>query len=446
MNPFRSRSIPPSVRALIGTSLGLLPGFLLPFALSWRLHAGRLTDAYFLSFAIATFVATILSTVLEVSMIPAAASHIQSGGSSITHLVRRTIRYALGIAALAYVPTAVVGAVIVNAQKTWTTPQKHLCVALILIFGIYILATAATSVLAGTLFALRQFFVPTASQCLRTLLPLSFILLTPRNAGGVILTASLFIVGEILRGLLLVRRLLAKVRTISGDGTPPPPSGLLKASTPLALSLLVAAAAPLTDKIVAAPLGTGSVTVIELAEKVFFVPLVAITSSIILVAGARWANLIRAQTVAVTHDFQRTLRRVLALAGATTVLVGAATTLATAASGHRVLGLDALQFRNLVLIFLAGLPGAAVINLGARLMTSSQRTRLLPLFGIFAFTVNLVADIVGARLIGVDGIALASTLVRSAGAGLYLWACIPLLRALAPDTRGVERPTPFLLR
>lgn len=434
------------MRALAGTSLGLLPGFILPFALSWHLHAGRLTDAYFLSFAIATFVATILSGVLEVSMIPAAASHMQSGTSSLMHLVRTTIRNSLGIAALAYAPTAVVGAIIVNAQATWTTSEKHLCVVLVLIFGIYILATAITSVLAGTLYALGQFFAPTVSQCLRTLLPLSLMVLTPRDASGVILIASLFIGGESVRGVLLFRRLKSKMRVISGNGTPPPPSGLLKASIPLALSLLVAAAAPLTDKVVAAPLGTGSVTVIELAEKVFFVPLVAITSSVILVAGARWANVIRAQTVAVTRDFKQTLRRVVVLATATAVVVGTGTTLATVIAGHRVLGVDALQFRDLVLIFLAGLPGAAIINTGARLMTSAQRTRLLPLFGIFAFTANLLADIVGAQLLSVDGIALASTLVRSVGAGLYLWACGPLLRALWQDADDAESSTPFLLR
>src|SRR5580692_993514 len=315
----------PSVRALIGTSLGSLPGFLLPFALSWRLHAGRLTDAYFLSFAIATFVVSIMSNVLEVNIIPAAAAHKRSGSKSLRRLVHTTIRNSLGIAAVAYVPTTIVGIVIVDTRHSWSASEKQLCITLIFIFGIYILATAVSSILDGTLYSLGQFFFPTLSQSIRTLLPLMFILLTPRSDTGVIFTASLLVGGEIIRAGLLFRLLLSKIRDVTGDGTPAPPSRLLEASLPLALSLLVASASPLIDKIVASPLGSGSVTVIELAEKVFFVPLVAITSSVVLVAGSRWAVLGQDKPEALTQDFNRTLKRLIVLSTAAAILVGAVT-------------------------------------------------------------------------------------------------------------------------
>ncbi len=440
------RNISPSKRALIGTSLGSLPGFLLPFALSWRLHAGRLTDAYFFSFAIATFVATILSNVFEVNMIPAAAASKQSGGNSLAELVRTTIRNSLGIATAAYILTGIVGVVIVNTRHTWTTDQKHLCIVLIFVFSIYIAAIAVTSILAGTLYALGQFFIPTLSQCLRALLPLAFIALTEPNDFGVILTASLLVAGELVRGLILMRVLWAQIPSIVGDGTPTKPSRLLEASVPLALSLLVVTASPVVDKIVASPLGTGSVTVLELAEKVFFVPVIAITSSVILVAGSRWAGLVHHNPSAVTRDYSRTLRRLVMLSVVAAVVVGGVTTLVTIVAGDRFLSLNALQFRVLVLIFLGGLPGALIITLGARVMTSVQRTRLLPLFAISAFTVNLVGDIVGAHFLGVDGIALASTVFRYVNAGLYIWTCALVLRAVSTSPKDGEARVPFLLR
>lgn len=433
-----------SLRALAGTSLGSLPGFLLPFALSWRFHAGRLTDAYFLSFAIATFVAGILSSVLEVNIMPAAAAHKRSGGKSLTSLVRKTIRNSVGIAAVAYIPTALIGIAIVDRQHSWSSSEKTLCIVLIFIFSLYILATAVTSILDGTLYALGQFFVPTLSQGMRTLLPLMFILLTPRNDSGVIFTASLLVGGEIVRGGLLFRLLATKLAAVgAGDGLAAPPSRLLEASLPFALSLLVANGAPLTDKIVASPLGAGSVTVIELAEKVFFVPLVAITSSVVLVAGSRWASLAQDKPEGLSQDYRRTLKRLVALSTAAAVLVGTATTLATLIAGQHFLGLHASQFRALVLIFVAGLPGALIISHGARLMTAMQRTRLLPLFALVAFSGNLGADIVGAHLLGVDGIAFASTLLRYVGAGLYLWTCSLVLTAASSDSPDA---VPFLLR
>jgi len=436
----------PSVRALVGTSLGSLPGFLLPFALSWRLHAGRLTDAYFLSFAVATFVATILSNVFEVNMIPAAASRMRSGGDSLVAFVRTTIRHSLTIATVAYVPTAIAGIIIVNTRQTWTESQKHLCIILIFIFGIYILATAVTSILDGTLYALKQFFIPTLSQCLRTLLPLVFITVTERNEFGVIFTASLLVGGELLRALCLIKLLRTKARHIQGDGSAAPPSRLLAASVPLALSLMIVTASPVVDKIVASPLGPGSVTVLELAEKVFFVPVMAMSSSVILVAGSRWVARSQGEPNALARDFNRVLKRLIALSILAAVIVGAATTVATVVSGTRFLGLHASQFRVLVLILVAGLPGAVIITQGARLMTALQRTRLLPLFAVSAFGVNLAGDVVGAHYFGVDGIAWASTLFRYVNAGLYLWTCAMLLRTIAAVATPQSARTPFLLR
>lgn len=442
----RRPHLSPSLRALVGTVIGSLPGFVLPFALSWRLHAGRLTDAYFLSFAIATFVAGILTNVLEANVVPAATAHRRAGPAALAQFVRRTVTRSVGVAAVAYLPTAAVGYWIVVTRHSWPASEQRLCVALIAIFGIYILATTLTSILDAALYSLGQFFLPTASQCIRTLLPLAFLMLTARSDFGVIFTASLLVGGELARGALLGRILMRAIRTVEGDGSAPPPSRLLATSLPMALSLLVVAASPLIDKVVASPLGTGSVSIVELSEKVFFVPLMAITSSIILVAGTRWARLAQQDPARVAFDFRRSLRPLLYVTAAAMLAVSIAVYLATALSGRYFLGLDSGRFRQLVLLFVAGLPGAVVINHGARLMTALQRTRLLPLFALSAFTVNLAGDILGAHLWGVRGIALASTAFRSLNAALYLWCCCWMLRLTAAPRAAAAESLPFLLR
>lgn len=54
----------PALRALAGTLAGNLPGLLLPFLITARVEAGRLTDAYFFAFALVVFGTTIVSLTL----------------------------------------------------------------------------------------------------------------------------------------------------------------------------------------------------------------------------------------------------------------------------------------------------------------------------------------------------------------------------------------------
>ncbi|HEY1834206.1 MAG TPA: lipid II flippase MurJ [Solirubrobacteraceae bacterium] len=443
MLPRRLREPSRSTRALLGTVIGSLPGFILPFALAWRFHGGRLTDAYFLSLAIVTFVAGILSNVLEVSMIPAVAASVASGGGAVGRLVRGAAARSLAVAGVGYLLVALVGLSIVDAHHSWPASERRLCMALVLIFGLYILASTLTSVIDGALYALGRFFMPTVSQCIRALLPLLALFATSRDAAGVIFTASLLIAGESIRGLLMWRVLARMLGGLAGDGSAPPRSRLLEASLPLALSLVVVATSPLVDKFVATPLGAGSVTLLELAEKVFFVPVLALTSSVVLVAGSRWARLSLERPQLLAADFKRTLRIVLASSTAAALVLTALVALVTSLAGQRFLGVDSGRLFALIALFLGGLPGAIVIAQGARLMTAMQRTRLLPLFALSAFSVNLAGDILGARLFGVAGIALASTVFRYVNAALYVWLCGLLLRTLSPAR---TRPIPFLLR
>jgi putative peptidoglycan lipid II flippase len=430
----RLRTSSASTRALVGTGIGSLPGFVLPFALTWRLGAGRLTDAYFLALALAMFVSGVLGNVLEVNVLPAAIAYKRGGQHRLESFVRRTVAYAAGIACVSYVPVAAVGWAIVTSRHSWTKDEKSLCLTLIAVFAVYIVATAMTSVLDATLYALDGFFASTVSQCIRALLPLAFLVLTSRSTAGVLFTAALLAGGELLRAILLWQLARRRMRGLVADGSAIGPSRLLAASVPSALSLFVVSASPLVDKIVASPLGAGSVTVLELGEKVFFVPFLALSSSIVLVAGARWAHLARDDFHELPRDFKRTLRLVVGLSCISAIGIALVVAGVTLIAGNRFLGLAAGQFRLIVFLFLAGLPGAVVGNQGARLMTALQRTRALPIFAVAAFSVNILSDVIGAHYLGVSGIALASTLFRYGNAALYVVVCSRLVQMVAtPD-------------
>jgi Na+-driven multidrug efflux pump len=153
------------------------------------------------------------------------------------------------------------------------------------------------------------------------------------------------------------------------------------------------------------------------------------------VAGARWskAELGDASTAA---SYQRAVRRT-AVAGAVAAVVTSAALVVAGyvarpelASAHLALAIPVAA------CLLVGLPFESVSILSARLMTSTRRTRVLPLFAAAAFFTNLVGDFIGASLFGIVGIAAATVLVRIATAALF----VPHCRRLTAPRRNSAAP------
>ena len=57
-------------RALLGTVLGSVPGFLLPFAITTKFHVGPLTDAYAFALGVAMFASSLFVGVLQTNVLP----------------------------------------------------------------------------------------------------------------------------------------------------------------------------------------------------------------------------------------------------------------------------------------------------------------------------------------------------------------------------------------
>ena len=412
----------PTSRALLGTFLGYFPGFILPFALAAHMHIGQLTDAYAFALGIAMFASGLFTGVLQTNILPVLQHAKRFGRGYFQQRLWQITRQATVTVTVMYVVVAAAAAIYIEAHAHWSAAQRHLVVGATILFGLFVVASSINSMVAAAINALGGFFKPAASQAIRSLVPLALVPFVSRDPTGFLIIAALMAGGELVRALTLIRELKTRsaVLPASGADAPPAPLPFWRVAAPSALSLVVAAASPLVDRAVAAPLSPGSVTVIDLGERVFQVPLTVLAASLVLVAGTHWAELGRSDVPALRAHVRRTMGRGVVVAVGLMVLVLLAVGAAALVVGRHFAGTSTIRFVGVVSFLMAGLPAAYLINAGARFLTATRTTYLLPAFALVSFSTNLVFDLVGAQLLGVEGIALSSTIYRCVNAVLYV--------------------------
>ncbi|HWY89760.1 MAG TPA: lipid II flippase MurJ [Solirubrobacteraceae bacterium] len=433
----------PTGRALIGTLVGNIPGFLLPFAIVARMHAGQLTDAYSFALGIAMFTSALFVTVLQMNVLPILQRMKRLGRMAFLGRIRRIAIHATGAAALSYGALGAGAIIYIDGQSHWTEQQHRLLLVTMAVLAIFVLASAVNSVLSAGLNALDSFLSPAASQALKSILPLAAVGFVSPRPDGLIVIAALVAGGELVRTCVLIPQL--RHASLSLSPAPAPPGyasylSLWRVAAPSGVALLISGASPLIDRGVAASLRPGSVTLIDLGEKVLQVPVTIISTSLVLVAGTHWANMLTSDIPALRRSFRQTLIRGGVVCAWLLLAMTVALGVIGAFAGNTLVGAPTGRLLAIVALLLAGLPGAFLITAGARLLTATRSSYLLPGFGLCAFVTNLVFDIAGARAFGVEGIALSSTLYRYVNGALFL---IVIQRLMKTGFNGLDLPGPF---
>jgi putative peptidoglycan lipid II flippase len=423
----------PGSAALLGTVVGSAPGFMLPFAVAAQVGVGRVTDTYVLALALSTFVIAIASGVIENNVLPAASLKLREGGVSLLFFARRTAAQGAGLGLGLYCAVAIAGEVFVRVRPGWSTEQQAAFEIVLAELGALVALVAFNSALAAALYALGDFLVPTASQAIRSLTALSALPLLGSGFSTIKVLPAALVAGEAIRMLLLRYALKRKSRGRLNVGEKAPGTvGVWRVAAPHAINMVVLAANPIIDRVVAATLGPGDVTILDLGERLYFIPVMIMASSVVLVSGARWAAMSVDAPAAIWGDYQNTLRRIAWLSGGLVVGFGALSWLVpTVVAGS--FGGRADTFRTVSSILLLALLPASAAAASGRLLTALRHTRPLPVFAVAAVSTNLVADIGGARLFGLVGIAVATVLAQAGTAVLLVAYCRRLLARRSVD-------------
>lgn len=306
--------------------------------------------------------------------------------------------------------------------------------------------------LSGSLYAFGSFFVTTLTIGVRSVLPIAPLFLARDPETALLLSAAALAVGEWLRAALLWHLLRRAIRAMPaaapGDAGLGDPPTVWSTALPYGMAMVLMGSVQVVDRVVAGALDPGAITTIDLAEKVFYAPVKILTTSVLLVAGARWAGMVLEQPEDVASDFWQTVRRaaLLACALAGAIVVAVAVVLLTVDA--TVAGVDAGEFGVVLGILMIGFPAAVVTNAGVRLLTVLRRTRVFPRLGIVAFTTSVLGSVVGAATLGTAGIALSGTVWRIVNTALFLsFGAAALRRMGAPEQAGgsdAARPSAVL--
>jgi peptidoglycan biosynthesis protein MviN/MurJ (putative lipid II flippase) len=414
-----------------GTLVGSALGALLPFLLTRWFSLGRTTDAYFLVWSAVQLAAYVSQAVVESTLLPLCTRALKEGEAALTAFARTMRRYAFGLGIGLGVLVIGLVCLVLLPTSTFTAGQRTECYRLLAGFALFPLCTAVSSVFSAAHYSRGRFAQTALTQAFRAVGGITFAAwLGPRY--GITIVAVGVTLGEAVRLAVLAGTMPARRLVRTGVVPRPLPDvtgrTLFAVASPVMLSLAIVTANPLIDKAVATRLQVGSTTVIELAEKLFYIPAVLCSRAVALVSVTVWGRLVGTDDAALRRDYWRVQR--LAVVG-TTVLVAAfgLTIVAFKATVVRMLHLSpGTPFESVFLLYLVGLPFALSQSLAGMLVVTYRRTSFEPPLAAALVVINLVADLLGARLAGVAGIAASSTIVRLVNASVFIAMTVVILR------------------
>ncbi len=394
--------------ALVGIVARLFT-VVIPFVAVRVFGLGGDTDSYFLAAAVILFWTTSVAPVLETGIISEFVTEPgRAGWSRIFHLGVRFSLLAAGMGVLAATALSLAPEQFVEPSLAGRTREILLELSPLLIISIW------NSLLVGWLNARRRFRSPAMSPAFIGIAVLaSLYTLTPYL--GIHALVVGYLAGESLRFLYLGGRVLwTQPRdTTNGPGSDPlgPGSGKrgLDAMTLQWLCLVLIALNPVVDRFLAGGLGVGSISVLELVERLVMIPVGLVTWAVLPIVTAKLAKQVRDPQV-----FNASLRRIL-IAG---LAVGASVSLVLAGihgwlfeilftNGQRPWP----EYGNLAFLCLvAGLPFQISALLLWRVAVILNRPGSIFAFaGAMAFSINLVVDVIAMGWWGLPGITLATS-------------------------------------
>lgn len=199
---------------------------------------------------------------------------------------------------------------------------------------------------------------------------------------------------------------------------------------PTLASSAIIAVNPIVDRSIAAHVGMGAPTVLELAEKTYYIPSVLLVAAISKVYTAQWSRMAAQDPQRMLPDYQK-IQKLCLLVG---VLASATFAwIATLLLGSRLFAGFHVQvppeFLLVLIVFMGGLPFAMSADLSNSIIIILRRARVMPRIAIGLVLLNVAGDILGAQFLGVAGIALSSTAVRFASCLAAMYFAVRYLRA-----------------
>ena len=396
--------------------------------------ASRQADSFFLVLAAVQFVTNSVAPIFETVLVPFVASqpHAADAASFVRSVMRRTLRVAGPLCLVASLTALLAQAWTVPAPFGWDNAWRHLSVLALLP-----LLSALASILAGYLNATEWFLWSSTAGSVRGLVSLALgWLLRPQL--GVFGFAVGITAGELaaLAWLCASRPGLGVLR--ADPASAPELARFWTLYSAAATSGAANSSKGFVDRFVASGLGPGAVSLIEATERLFLMAVSFAGAPLATILLSRWSGdasrtVNRAAVLRERLAGARGLAAALGLATLAIYPVVVLTPVWTRLFGH-VSGAEVGTVKLALLLYCAGgLP--YMLGLAAnQAVLVLQDARFVIGVGTTIAVLNVVLDVLFVRLIGLPGIALASTLLHTCGWLAAEW------RVRRPDHMAARQP------
>lgn len=425
---YNSELVRDSVITTMWSTLSKGVGLLIPFFIAAWFGVTPETDVFFFAYAVIIYLTAVLSVSIEGNIVPFIASIKSQYHEDPALFINRLFSLSVAIS------VCMTALLIAISRPLFGLITRFPPDSLTLLFRFFIEASplvtlvVVSSILTGVLNANFRFWVPAVSPAVRAGICILTMFCLKKTLGvhSVVLG---YLLGEIAR-LLFSIYILAKEKLLSlrfDFRADPAFTSFFKVMFFQIVSVIAIGLNPLVDKAMASWLKTGSVSILQYADRLYFIPVTFISSGLMVVVFSRWSDkFYKSMDI---NTLKGEIGKVAITLGAITVFL----TVAFASLSQIVVRLayargdfPMASLGEVRSAFLGYLIGLVFYSLGQLAVTAHlvlKNTKTLMKAAFISNVFNVIFNLVFMRFWGVTGIAL-STSVAALATFLYLFAAL----------------------
>lgn len=390
-------------------------GFLIPFFIAAWFGATAETDAFFYAYGLIVFLAVIFSPVIESVIVPFIAE-ARAKNEDVGDFVGKILCTALVIL------TVLSAAFLFSIKPALPFISRFSPEGIDLIFVILLetiplaVLLVLTSILSGTLNAFKIFGIPAVSPAFRAIVTLAFIVIF-KDSMGVHSIAWGYVAGEAARLAVLfavIKRLKPDLRLKLSLGWDKKFTYFLKISSYQVAGMSVLAFTSIINKTMASWTGTGGVSVLEYADRLYMIPSTLLSSGVIVTLLSHWSSRYGMMDYeGLRRDVAKKVKLIVSVALLfTTIIWLLKGHVVSLVYGHGQFPEERLSEVSRVLgFYLLGLSPYFMALVYTKALLVRQNTKALFHAALITIAATLALNYIFVRSMGVAGLALASSLV-----------------------------------
>lgn len=266
------------VRSIMGTTgffvMARSLSALIPLLLGRRFGVSREMDAFFMAFAILSFIASSVGSVCEVAVVPYLAKATKNDGATLLRFML------LAVPVTVFVITLLVGCG-VSITVSRQIAREYWFMAL------FPALSVCSSILFGALNTHHHYTLTAVAPGLRAIVFLAMFFWLPIDDPSFL--GVCFTLSELILVLYLLRETFNR-GLLSGAGSSAQISSLLSSTALLSSGFILLALNPVIDKTFASWVGQGGVSIIEYAFSLFYIPANLLTGPLLTILFSRWSR------------------------------------------------------------------------------------------------------------------------------------------------------------